>query len=190
MCGGEYRFYGAVEKKGNKYFMTSPDFEEYSEGRELIPLAPIYPLTDGISRKQITKDIKAAFSIISKDGAVSDILPEELREKNKLCTLAYALKNIHFPTDYVSLAAAKRRLIYDEFLVFALGISIEGRKNRKRRAYPCGNTDLSEFLSALPYSLTSAQERVCTDVAGDMSGEYAMSRMIVGDVGCGKTICQ
>ena len=187
--GTEYRFYGVVEKKGSKYFMSSPDFEEYREDKELLPLIPLYPLTEGISRKQISKDIKAALSMTAKQGDISDILPEELREKNKLCTLAFALKNIHFPTDYVSLAAAKRRLIYDEFLVFALGISIEGRNNRKRSAYPCPDGDVSALLSKLPYRLTDAQARVCDEIARDMSGDSAMSRMVVGDVGCGKTVC-
>lgn len=187
--GGEYRFYGAVEKKGNKYFMSSPDFEEYGEDKELLPLMPIYPLTEGISRKQISKDIRSALSMAAKQDSVADILPEALREKNRLCTLSFALRNIHFPTDYPSLAAAKKRLIYDEFLVFALGIAIEGRNNRRRSAYPCANTDISELLGCLPFSFTEAQARVCAEIAEDMSKDRAMSRMVVGDVGCGKTVC-
>ena len=74
VLGGEYRFYGAVEKKGSKYFMTSPDFEEYGTDKELLPLMPIYPLTEGISRKQISKDIRSALSMTAKQDAVSDIL--------------------------------------------------------------------------------------------------------------------
>lgn len=187
--GEEYRFYGKIEKKGNKYFLSSPDYETYREENELLPLVPIYPLTEGISRNQITKDITSALRETSVEGAVIDVLPERLREKNRLCTLAFALKNIHFPTDYVSLAKAKKRLIYDEFLTFALGVSIEGRKNRHRPAEPCIDTDYRELLSLLPYTLTSAQKRVCEDICRDMSSDNAMSRMVVGDVGSGKTVC-
>lgn len=187
--GCEYRFYGTVEKKGNKFFMSSPAYEEYSDDAELMPLVPIYPLTEGISRKQITKDMQTALAHTIADGAVTDILPETLRRENGLCTLSFALRNIHFPTDYVSLAKAKKRLIYDEFLTFALRLSIEGKKNRERYAFACSDTDISELLRAIPYELTSAQKRVCDDIRRDMSTHIAMSRMIVGDVGCGKTLC-
>ena len=189
VCGAEYRFFGAVEKKGNKYFMSSPDFEPYSEEAPLLPLVPIYPLTEGISRKQITKDIRSALLGTTAEGDIRDILPEELRAKNKLCTLAFALRNIHFPTDFVSLAAAKKRLMYDELLTFAIGISLEGRKNRVRTARPCKDTDISPLLARLPYSLTGAQTRVCREIAEDMSKGTAMSRILVGDVGSGKTVC-
>ena len=107
VCGAEYRFYGAVERKGNKYFISSPEFEPNSDEGTLLPLVPIYPLTEGISRKQITKDIRSALAGTTADGDIRDILPEELRAKNKLCTLSFALRNIHFPSDFVSLAAAK-----------------------------------------------------------------------------------
>ena len=189
VCGAEYRFYGAVEKRGNKYFMSSPDAEPIRDDAELMALVPVYPLTEGIGRKQILKDIKNAFVATATNGAVRDILPEELRAANKLCTLSFALRNIHFPTDYVSLAAAKKRLIYDEFLTFALGISLEGRKNREKAAEPCRDTDISPLLSILPYELTDAQARVCREIAADMSKSFAMSRMVVGDVGSGKTVC-
>ncbi len=189
VCGAEYRVFGVVEKKGNKYFISSPDFEPYSDDSELLPLVPIYPLTEGISRKQITKDIKTALLQTTAEGDVRDILPEELRSKNKLCTLAFALRNIHFPTDFVSLAAAKKRLIYDELLTFAIGISIEGRKNRVKLARHCEDTDILPLLERLPYRLTGAQTRVCAEIASDMSKPTAMSRILVGDVGSGKTVC-
>ena len=189
VCGAEYRVFGVVEKKGSKYFISSPDVEPYSEDSALLPLVPIYPLTEGISRKQITKDIRSALLGTVADGDVRDILPEELRSKNKLCTLSFAIRNIHFPTDFVSLAAAKKRLIYDELLTFAIGISVEGRKNRTRIARACEDTDISPLLRKLPYRLTGAQERVCAEIAKDMSKGAAMSRILVGDVGSGKTVC-
>ena len=188
VCGAEYRFYGVVERKGNKYFMSSPAMEANDED-SLRALVPIYPLTEGISRKQITKDIESALAHTTTAGAVADILPDELRVKNRLCTLAFALRNIHFPSDFVSLAAAKKRLIYDEFFTFAIGISLEGKKNRTRSALPCGDTDAKELLKRLPYELTGAQTRVCGEIARDMSRDVAMSRILVGDVGCGKTVC-
>ncbi len=187
--GREYRFYGNVEKKGSKYYLGSPEYEENTDDGSMLSLVPVYPLTEGISRKQITKDIQTALSHTVAQDSMPDILPEELRRKNGLCTLAFALRNIHFPTDYVSLAKAKRRLIYDELFTFALGISVEGRKNRTRPAAPCHDTDIAELLGVLPYTLTDAQMRVCEEIGRDMARPVAMSRMVVGDVGSGKTVC-
>ncbi len=187
--GKDFRFYGTVEKKGKNYFLSSPDYEEYVEDKEMISLMPVYSLTEGISRKQIMKDVKTAVAETAAEGAVRDILPESLRAENKLCTLSYALKNIHFPDSYVALAAAKKRLIYDEFLTFALGVSLSGRRNRERLATPCPDGDVSPLLAHFKYELTGAQKRVCAEIAADMKRETAMSRLVVGDVGSGKTIC-
>ena len=189
ILGSEFRFYGAVEKKGKKYFLSSPDYEEYREDRQMLSLMPVYSLTEGISRKQIMKDVKTAVEGTVTEGAVIDILPEPLRADNRLCTLSYALKNIHFPDSYVALAAAKKRLIYDEFLTFALGVSLSGRKNKERSASPCRDTDIAPLLENFKYELTGAQKRVCAEIAADMKREVAMSRLVVGDVGSGKTIC-
>ena len=187
--GKDFRFYGTVEQKGKKYFISSPDYEEYREDKEMLSLMPVYSLTEGISRKQIMKDVRTAVLGTVTEGAVRDVLPEPLRADNKLCTLSYALKNIHFPDSYVALAAAKKRLIYDEFLTFALGVSLSGRKNRERLAAPCPNTDIAPLLENFRYELTGAQKRVCAEIADDMRRDVAMSRLVVGDVGSGKTIC-
>lgn len=189
ILGSEFRFYGAVEKKGKKYFLSSPDYEEYREDGDMLSLMPVYPLTDGISRKQIMKDVRAAVEGTVTEGAVRDLLPEMLRKENKLCTLSYALKNIHFPDSYVALAAAKKRLIYDEFLTFALGVSLSGKRNRERAAVACSDSDISPLLKNFKYELTGAQKRVCAEISADMSRDVAMSRLVIGDVGSGKTIC-
>lgn len=189
--GTEFRFYGVVEKQGERYFMSSPAYEKTGDdgGAALPPLCPVYALTEGLTRKQIAKNMESAVSAVSASSENDELLPEKIRRKNGLCTRSFALKNIHFPTDYASLGAAKRRLIYDEFFTFALGISLEGRKNRARSAYRCKPADLSPLLGLLPFGLTGAQKRVIDEIFSDMTSEVAMSRMVVGDVGCGKTVC-
>ena len=145
-------------------------------------------MTEGLTQKQLFKDIGTVFSSFNL-SQVCDPLPEEIRISNSLCTRAFALKNIHRPDNYVSLAAAKKRLIFDEFFTFALGLSLTRVKRRETYARPLKNGDISPLLSLLPYSLTNAQKRVIDEVRRDLSEPRAMSRMIVGDVGCGKTIC-
>ena len=186
--GLQFRFYGKVEKKGGRYYISSPSYEPYSESASLPPLVPIYPLTEGLSQKQISKDIATVFATMGTHN-ISDPLPEDIRLRNSLCTYSYAIKNIHTPESYVALAAAKKRLIFDEFFTFALGLSISKTSAKRSEAPACRDTDVSPLLSLLPYELTAAQSRVISDIAADMSQSSAMSRIVVGDVGCGKTVC-
>ena len=187
--GATFRFYGKVEKKGSRYFMNSPAYEPYREDTILPPLVSIYPLTEGISQKQIAKDMKAALTIAACASEAEDPLPEEIRRRQGLCLEAYALRNIHCPDSFSALAAAKKRLIFDEFFTFALGLSMAGRRSEYLPAVPCKEGDISRLTKQLPYRLTGAQERVISEIRADMAKEYAMNRLVVGDVGCGKTIC-
>ncbi|MBQ9783762.1 MAG: ATP-dependent DNA helicase RecG [Clostridia bacterium] len=186
--GTTFRFYGRVEKKGNRFFMTSPAYEPMREDGELPPLVPVYPLTEGISQKQIAKDIKAAM-VIASCREEEDLLPDALRRRNSLCLRAYALRNIHMPESFSALAAAKKRLIYEEFFTFALGLSIASAKQVHAPAIPCTAGDISALERGLPYTLTDAQQRVIGQIRADMARDVAMNRMVIGDVGSGKTVC-
>ncbi len=186
--GAQFRFYGKVERRAKNFTMSSPAYELYSEDIELPPLTSVYPLTEKLTQKQISKDIGTVFSTLSLRG-VKDPLPEDIRISNSLCTRSFALRNIHRPDNYVSLAAAKKRLIFDEFFTFALGLSLTRVKRQTADAKALPDGDISPLLSQLPYTLTDAQKRAIDDVRRDMARPTAMSRMIVGDVGCGKTVC-
>ncbi len=187
--GATFRFFGKVECKGKgKYTMTAPAYEPYVEGRPLPALYPVYPLTDGISNKMISGHIAAVLPLA---GQVEDSLPEYIRAAEGLCTAGYALRSIHAPENYTVLHTAKRRLAFDEFFRFALGMGMAGRTSRVGGAPKLSVPDrtLQEFLSALPYMLTGAQARAVADIRRDMAADTAMNRMLVGDVGCGKTVC-
>ena len=186
--GAQFRFFGKIDKKGKNYSMSSPSYEPYAEDSPLPPLTSVYPLSDGISQKQIAKDLGTVFETANL-SAVSDPLPEDIRARNSLCTLPYALRNIHRPDSYISLAAAKKRLIFDEFFTFALGLSLTRVKRSAEPCDPCPDSDITPLLAKLPYKLTSAQSRVIGEILSDMAKNTAMSRIVVGDVGCGKTVC-
>lgn len=187
--GASFRFYGKVERVGNRYSMASPAYEPWSEDAILPPLVPVYPLTEGISQKQIAKDMRSALIVATYADAQEDPLPSDIRHRHSLCLRSFAVKNIHSPDSFVSLAAAKKRLIFDEFFTFALGMGLSGGKSAPLPAYPCRESDVTPLISLLPYSLTGAQKRVISEIASDMAKDTAMSRMVVGDVGCGKTVC-
>ena len=185
--GATFRFYGQVEKVGKRYKMNSPAYEMVIENEELMPLVPVYPLTEGISKNRIAADIQSAMNALSPE--LEDYLPDDIRRKYKLCTLPFALRAIHDPTDYESVARAKKRLIFDEFFTFALGMALSGKKRRECGAPKCDNNDIDALISSLPYELTGDQKRAIEDIKRDMATDIPMSRILVGDVGCGKTVC-
>ena len=189
VLGATYRFYGKVERMGNKYSMGSPAFEEVPPAGEtaLPSLYPVYPLTEGLSQKQVATHIATAMSIAGAD--IDDPLPPELRMERELCTYPWALRQIHEPESLSALAIAKRRLIYDEFLLFALGLAASRNRVKEQYAVPCDKGDIAPLTAQLPYSLTGAQARAIEEIRQDMAKSVPMSRMVVGDVGCGKTIC-
>lgn len=185
--GATFRFYGQVEKVGKRYKMSSPSYEMVIEGEELPPLVPVYPLTEGLTKNRLITDIKSAMSALAPE--LEDYLPDEIRRRYKLCTLPFALRAIHDPTDYESVARAKRRIVFDEFFTFALGMALSGKKRRECGAPKCENNNLDALLSAFPYELTGDQRKAIEDIKKDMAQDIPMSRILVGDVGCGKTVC-
>lgn len=185
--GSVFRFYGKVERSGKKLSLSAPAFEPWIEGVALPPLYPVYRLTDGLSQKQIAKDVKTALDLLSTE--VDDPLPTDLLVKRNLCTLPYAERNIHAPETAEALMAARRRLVYDEFFCFALGSATVCRNRRQSGAHPCPIDPMPRLLPALPFRLTDAQTRAIGEILSDMKKDIPMNRILVGDVGSGKTVC-
>lgn len=184
--GSTFRFFGKIERVGKKYEMTSPVAEPYFEGKALPPFAPIYSLTDGLSQKQIASHVETALSLSDK---LYDTMPEEVLRAHDLCDIDQAIRQLHRPTDIESISKAKRRLIFDEFFKFAAGMALSSKnKTREGTAYACHNTDVSPLLSLLPYQLTDGQAHAIEDISRDMQSNIPMSRIVIGDVGCGKTV--
>ncbi|MBR6727802.1 MAG: DEAD/DEAH box helicase, partial [Clostridia bacterium] len=186
LLGSTFRFYGKVQRTARRFTMTSPESEPYDERVPLPDLLPVYRLSEGLSPKQVIGNVEA---VMSEASMMEDPLPDDIRTAERLATLPFALRNIHNPADYVSLAAAKKRLIFDEFFIFALGLSLTKQKNKGTGAPICDKNDISPLLSQLPYELTGAQKRAIGEIAADMAKDTPMSRIVVGDVGCGKTVC-
>jgi len=185
-----WRFYGNVVKKkarsGYRYEMTSPVYERVADGVALPDFTSVYPLSDGLTQKQVAANIDEAMRLAGAE--LTDLIPDSIRVENRLCTLAYALKNIHAPFDYQALAIAKRRLVFEELFIFSLAIAMRGTHKRLPGAIPCTKQNITPLLKSLPYELTDAQKNAIREVAADMKSDIPMSRMVVGDVGCGKTV--
>ncbi|MBR4295830.1 MAG: ATP-dependent DNA helicase RecG [Clostridia bacterium] len=192
--GETYRFYGRIERKktasGKDVFsLSSPVCEPIRESvYELPPLVPIYPLTEGLTQSTVSRTVHEALSLYSTSLS-ADIIPREVLVANELCPASSAMKNIHAPTSMTALEAAKKRLIFEEFFLFALGLSLGRTSREDKGASICSENDISDLIALLPYKLTGAQSRAIEEISRDMAREVPMHRILVGDVGCGKTIC-
>ncbi|MBQ8397370.1 MAG: ATP-dependent DNA helicase RecG [Clostridia bacterium] len=188
--GQTWRFWGKVERtgaKGDRFALSSPACERWEEDKPLPDLLPVYRLTEGISQKQMSAAVTAALAACGEE--LTDPLPPEVRTAQSLALRSFALRQIHAPTDIDALAIARRRLAFDEFFTFALGLAVSVERRRAHTAPPCPDRDITPLLDLLPYALTGAQARVIGEIAANMAGDEPMSRIVIGDVGCGKTIC-
>lgn len=180
--GQTYIFKGKVSGAFAKKEMSSPEFIPENKSADL---TPIYPQTSGLTSRQIEQAVRQAVLLLHK--STNDPLPQEVRDEYNLCGLQYALENIHFPKSYDDLARARKRLVFEEFLILQLGlIQIKGI-NKEENIHKIKNSYFSEFQGLLPFQLTGAQKRAILEATGDMAGENPMNRLVQGDVGSGKT---
>lgn len=179
--GEEYIFTGKLTVNNGCFEMLSPQIDPVSNAGKMMP---IYPQTAGLTTRMIETVMQNALTVYSPDY---DIIPQSVREKYKLCTLGYAMHNIHFPQSADDVATAKRRLMFEELLILQLGMA--KLKNHER-----GHTDsvihkdyTEEYLSLLPFTPTMAQSHAISDCIRDMGLHEPMNRLLQGDVGSGKT---
>ena len=191
--GATFRFWGKVTKEKRTLCMTSPAYEPVLPSKVLEALVPVYPLFYGLNQKLFSKLQREIISSLPE--FLVDHLPAYVREDNKLCTLTYAFENIHFPKSEEALSRAIRRLTFDELYLFALSLSKIKARNKEALAPVLYDTDISPLLSKLSYTPTGAQTKAINEIIQDMSsgsGEMfcvPMNRIVVGDVGSGKTLC-
>ena len=154
----------------------------------------VYPSTErlknaGVTGKVMNKIMEAALE--RGLAATEESLPEYIMKQCGLVPLHYALRNIHFPTDMVSLEKAKYRLKFEE--LFYLQLSLLKQKYVRSRAdqgimMPKVGEAFNLCYNALPFPLTGAQKRVITEIRNDMKSGHQMNRLLQGDVGSGKTM--
>ena len=191
--GSVYRFYGKLAFSGKRLQLVNPKYEPYINGVPLPEFTPIYPLTSGITSKQIDKLMRIAINDVLP--CIKDPLPDDLRLRLGLPTLSYSLTNAHFPGSDDDLKRAMRRLAFDEILTFGLGIALMSSERGRGNAPTFSKCSLEPLTNALSFELTQSQKNAINDIYRDtvrtgVSGKLSpMARILVGDVGCGKTIC-
>ncbi len=180
--------------------MIHPDYEILDEKDEdnllnFKRIVPIYSETEGLHQKYFRKVMN--FTLENYSRYVASPIPENICDKRNLMNIHEALLSVHFPRNIESMeqflsfrSEAHRRLIYDEFFFFQLGMAIKksGRILDKGISFHVGGKMLEKFYSILPFDRTAAQQRVIEEIQKDMSEGKAMNRLLQGDVGSGKTI--
>ncbi len=179
--GKEYIFYGVFSRRFTGGEMTAPEIFPAEESGYL----PRYPLTEGLSGKMVSANVRTALEACG--GRIPDELPEAVLKKYFLCSKEEAVRGIHFPESAATLARAKRRLIFEEFFEFSIGLSLAKGKNRAAAGIPVRPCDLRPFFGALGFAPTDAQKRVIAECTADMAKSVPMNRLVQGDVGSGKT---
>ena len=191
--GASFRFYGKATLSKSHIQFTNPKYEPILPDKNLPSLIPIYPLTEGISSKFIDKITKIALDEALSE--ISDPLPDDVRIENSLPVLSYAIRNVHFPESDEALKKSLARLAFDEMFLFGVGISVSKQFRKMTSGVRFSPCDLTPITSLLPYELTGDQKNAINDIYKDTvfkdekGAVRPMSRILIGDVGSGKTIC-
>lgn len=180
--------FGKVKKTSYGIEMSSCEVEQMSNNpKNTCGIMPIYPLTYGLTNKELINIVKTVFS--NEQIYIKEYLPNKIIQKYKLCSIDFAVKNIHSPNNKESLKVALYRLVFEEFLMLQLGLFLfkngvtekSGVKFEKEQ-------NLVKILNSLPFKLTNAQNRALNEIIDDMNCEKVMNRLVQGDVGSGKTV--
>lgn len=151
-------------------------------------IEPVYHLNQGIKRSNFKKLVD---EILDNTVEIKSNVPDYLIEKYNFINKKEAVTNVHKPKDINSLKKADLHLIYEELFTFMLKVSYLKAKNASDGKFNIKSFDedkVNNFISRLPFNLTDGQKQAVSDIKGDFLSKKKMNRLILGDVGSGKTI--
>lgn len=190
--GTDYIFYGKITQGFYGPELCNPAFCTYKERGKFLGIKPIYPLTQGLSQNIMRRLTAEA---LSAAPPFSDFLPAEVLRKYRLPDRDTAIRGTHFPKDAAQCAQCRRRLIFEELLNIQLMLQLVKKdcaRDGKGIALHCADGSdkekVAQLMNNLPFQLTEAQLRVWAEICRDMESPQEMNRLVLGDVGSGKTI--
>lgn len=186
--GSVFVFRGRVVRKNGKLELEHPEIFTPAAYEEVLHnMQPVYRLTAGLTNKALTKLVRQT---LEDRSLQTEYLPDEIRERYQLADINFALRAIHFPGNMEELLTARKRLVFDEFLLFILSVQLLKEKTEEaENHFPMKMTwTTEEVIERLPYNLTRAQMNTWHEIERDLAGRSLMSRLVQGDVGSGKTI--
>ena len=189
--GETVAFAGSVKLEYGLNRIVQPFFEKLDDGASpanLGRILPVHPTTEGLSVGWLRRIIAAALDDFAD---VADYLPQDLLEERALAPYAQALRQLHFPDTLARAEEARRRLAYGEFFDFQLLMARRGHQARgsgKATRHVTSGPLLTRLRAELPLTLTPDQQRAVEEILADLAAPEAMNRLLLGDVGTGKTL--
>jgi len=169
-----------------RYQLLDGDADKLAEfSRALIP---VYPATKDLPSWTIQLCVRQVFDVLDDPA---DPLPAQLRARHRLLELDAALRAVHRSDDRAEIAAAQRRLKWDEAMAVQLTLARRRQQVLRRPAPACPRRDgglAAAFDAALPFTLTAGQWEVGELLSTELAGEHPMNRLLQGEVGSGKTV--
>jgi len=196
--GAAYVMYGKPTEFNGTLSVTHPEMELYQQKEKRIgnmSMQPVYSSTEKLKKfnldsKGIQKLQEAALATVFR--TLVEPLPTYILEQHQLMPYAQALLSIHFPQNEQLMAAAIRRLKFEELFIIQLRLlrnkQLNTQKYRGHRFTAVGEKFNSFFSERLPFPLTNAQKRVIKEIRVDTNTGAQMNRLVQGDVGSGKTV--
>ncbi len=187
LVAGTVRFYHGRQLAPREFLILADEDEALApeSGRIL----PVYPATEGMSHKVIRSLVDRHLDPLL--GLVKDVLPASVQAELSLPPLVDALRNVHRPESVAEAERGRRRLAFDELFDLQLML-VRARTLAKRQrsgiAFDVRRELTSALKAALPYELTDDQKRAIREITADMTAPERMHRLLMGDVGTGKTV--
>ncbi len=187
---GEIILHGPATAEDSGVVIRNGEWEAVDRNSlHLSGLVPVYPATEGLPGRVIRSAVAVALAEFG--DLVRDPIPADLARRHGLVELPQALRQAHFPGSAGEAREARRRLAFDELFLFqlALGLRRRWREEAGQGIRFDGAPALTrEWRAKLPFTLTSGQERVLKEILADMAAPRPMERLLLGDVGSGKTV--
>ena len=180
--GEEYLFYGTLT---GGFYARQMDSPQVFRPEEAGTLLPVYPLTQGLSNKMVSRQVTEALHRVEQlpDPLAGSGLPQQYG----LMSYSEALHAVHFPRDWAAIETGRSRMVFDELLCLTICFARMRQGRALRHIAPMQPHPLTAYYQALPYQLTGAQQRAIAEAIGDMCSGTPMNRLVQGDVGSGKT---
>ncbi len=176
----------ALQLTHPRYQLLDGDADKLAEFSR--PLIPVYPATKDLPSWTIQLCVRQVFDVLDDP---EDPLPAELRAQHRLLDLGAALHAVHRCDDRAQIAAAHRRLKWDEAMAVQLTLARRRQQVLRQPAPVCPRRDgglAAAFDAALPFTLTTGQQQVGELLSAELAGEHPMNRLLQGEVGSGKTV--
>ncbi len=184
----DYFISGTFELSAGRLAIMNPAMELASDFPvNTARIVPVYRETKGLKSGVIRKLVAG---LRAKIKGLSETLPRDVVQANKLVSYAEAIANMHFPESNAQLAEAKRRLGFEEIFALTLASLLNKQANQKELSLAIDFDEglARQFVSSLPYKLTNSQRKVVWQIYQDMQKPVPMNRLVEGDVGSGKTV--